>query len=317
MKQVSVIIRTTGTTEKLVLLAKTLKSLSKQSFKNFELIIATETNYHAVKELVRKYFQEYDNAIVIETNAWNRCKTTNQGLRLSKGDLIAILDDDMILERRWLEKLVKSFNIAPKSCGCIFSNCESPWKEGAYYTHRSLAFVATLLSRLSIPSSLFPKRSKYIGGFYEAFTLPVTCAIFKRRAIFSIGPTVYDEKLREPMRSDDYDLGFRMRKKGWSILANFNTKAFHIENYRLKWLTKPPQHFEGLFLTEIYVYAKHLDIVGIYLLPQLLYTAIEALLWSIRTRKLKVILRGIRGIMLGLIQGLNEYRQNKPYERNY
>jgi len=78
-----------------------------QDFKDYEVIIATESNSDKLRELCKKLNMD---CRVIETGYWNRCITGNIGILRSKGELVAILEDDVVLEPSWLTKLVAAPN---------------------------------------------------------------------------------------------------------------------------------------------------------------------------------------------------------------
>lgn len=82
-------------------LEETLSALSKQTFKDFEVILICDhpTNYH-FKNLVQKH---YDGAYT------SPAKKRDDGAALAKGQILAFLDDDAYPDSKWLEKIADKF----------------------------------------------------------------------------------------------------------------------------------------------------------------------------------------------------------------
>ncbi|MBU1200201.1 glycosyltransferase [Patescibacteria group bacterium] len=78
--KLSVVICTKGRDETL---KETLESLKKQSFKNWELVVVRETPLSKARDL---------------------------GWRRSKGEIVAWIDDDVVLDKDWAKNLVKIFD---------------------------------------------------------------------------------------------------------------------------------------------------------------------------------------------------------------
>jgi len=303
MNPASVVIRTVGTQEKLPLLRQLLNSLSRQSFKNFELVIATESNHDAVRKLVDTYLKNIDTTI-IETGMWNRCKTTNQGIRAAKGEFIALLDDDFMLGKEWLGKLLTTLDALPPSVGCISSIGKSADRKARDCKTEFFATVTRVADKLSIPGSLWKKRRKVIGkGLLECITFGGTHVIFRRNILLKIG--MYDEDMEEPMFGDDLNLALKMHKSGCTSVVDCTCQAYHLEEYVPKQFYKDAHYFENCCLTELYVYAKHFDVIGLYILPQMIFRVMWGLSWGFRTRNPRMMIHCARGVARGLAKRLS------------
>jgi len=256
---VSIIIRTTGENHKLPSLAKLLKLLSKQTVRFHELIVSTETNRNLIEHLIRNTFPKLNFEIkVLEIGAWNRCITTNKAILRSKGEIIVVLEDDIILDKLWLERVLWVFReMSCYNVGCVFTEFIVP-------RSRSLLRKKGIIGKLEKRSNIV--KSDYL---HESLTIPITCFACKRQALIKVG--LFDEALTEPMRGDDYELGFRLFKKGYRILALREVRAIHATEYGSKYLRKPPEFWKNFFKTEMYTYAKHYDLLGIYIFSHMLY----------------------------------------------
>jgi len=118
---VTIVINTTG--KNVASIKRLLRSIKMQDFQCYEVIIATESNGDELEELCRQLNM---NCKVIETGYWNRCVTGNVGILRSGGELIAILEDDVVLEPSWLSKLIAVLT-SDKSVGCTYSAVANPF----------------------------------------------------------------------------------------------------------------------------------------------------------------------------------------------
>ena len=95
------------------LLPKAIKSVLNQTFKNFELIIVDDGLTDNTKEIIKE-FQKRDPRIkyIWQENFGAPAGPKNTGIKNSKGEYIAFLDDD----DEWLpEKLERVIEIPPKT----------------------------------------------------------------------------------------------------------------------------------------------------------------------------------------------------------
>lgn len=212
---VSVVIRTTGTRYKLKYLEKLLQSLANQTFRDYELVVASESNGQVVEELVRKIIHK--NYRVIETNC---------GIRSSHGEYIILLDDDYILDNNYIEELLELIQNSHEKIACIGSNCIPIYKEDLKYR----SFFAKILETLSLQGSLWRKKTYKLS---EHFLLSIgyggAHAICRRKAIFQAG--LYDEELNEPLISDDLSLALKLYSKGYLNGIYSKVAAYHLEKY--------------------------------------------------------------------------------------
>jgi GT2 family glycosyltransferase len=298
--ETSIVIRTTGTTDKLVLLEKLLNSLSKQTVKDFELIIVCESNGNAVREIVSKFFPEFK---VVETGYWNRCKTTNMGIKLANGKYVVLLDDDYVMDEGWLKEMLRAIKQAPEYVACIGSGCEPAFKEALKYKHT----VAKVFETLSL-SSLWKRRSLFSNGLIITIGHGGTHAICRKKALTDIGG--YDEEINEPLIGDDLSLALKLWRKGYKNAINPKVKVYHLEKYVSKQIGKNVHYYENVVYSEIYTCAKYFDVIGFYVFPLIIYRILWGVAYVFRCRKLRILLHILRGAFMGLIHGLLRYYES-------
>jgi len=300
---VSVIILTSGQKARYHHIEKLLISLSKQTFKDFELILATERVDKDLVNIFRKYFCPCKEHRILVTGYWNRCKTANKAIMESHGDIVILLEDDLILKRNFLDQIIKPFQI-DLNIGCVYSRCIWVYREGLRSRSGIVSLIAKLVSKLSIHGSILQKQVKRIDKYlYEVpvFTMSVAC---KREALYKAG--LYDEDAEEPILGEDYDLALRIRKRGYKILLNTKAVSFHFTRQvtkRIMELHRDTNFLRGIYKSEVLFIVKNRNMLGFYVLSHIIHRIIESLWWSIKVKDIRVFLNGLRGIVEGLIKG--------------
>jgi GT2 family glycosyltransferase len=299
----TVLILTSGTKDRHVLIRGLIKSLSQQTIKPDEVIIATET---AGNELV-KIASEYLGGMtvkVIETGYWNKCWTANRAILSSGGDIIFLLEDDLYLTPNFIEEALNAFKEYPEA-GCVYTNCIWVFQEGARSRGGFMGWLARALSKLSIHESALPRMVRRINDHLievPVFTMSVAC---RREALLRAG--LYDMRVREPILGEDFDLALRIRKAGYKIIQTTRAVSYHLTMQVTKGVIKygrDPSMLMGTYETEVYFMAKNRDVLSLKnVISHILYRSIEAMIWGIRARNTLAISYGITGVIKGFIKG--------------
>lgn len=87
-------------------LSPALDSVLKQSFQNFEIIIVNDGSTDGTQDVIDRYIQNYPGIIssFSEENS-GQSAARNLAMRYAKGEYIAFVDSDDLLEEKYLEKL--------------------------------------------------------------------------------------------------------------------------------------------------------------------------------------------------------------------
>lgn len=97
---ISIIIPTLNEEE---FLPKLLRSIKKQKFKDYEIIVADAGSADKTREIVQRF-----GAQVVEGGL--PAKGRNEGAKVAKGDLFLFLDADVVLPKKFLEKAIREFD---------------------------------------------------------------------------------------------------------------------------------------------------------------------------------------------------------------
>ena len=101
---------------------KLLDSLSKQTLKDFEVIIidnASSDNSLNIIEQVSSSHMLLSLHVLKNRENFGFCISNNQGLKLAKGDYVVLLNNDTYVDTVWLEELVKRAEFADKPVAVV------------------------------------------------------------------------------------------------------------------------------------------------------------------------------------------------------
>ncbi|MCL2567056.1 MAG: glycosyltransferase [Alphaproteobacteria bacterium] len=102
--KISVVINTYN---RALVLEETLSSLYYLEYPDFEVIVVNGPSTDNTEEILLKYESDIK---IGRTSKRNLSISRNIGIAMAAGDYVAFIDDDAIPDRKWLNKLLKSFN---------------------------------------------------------------------------------------------------------------------------------------------------------------------------------------------------------------
>lgn len=199
------------------LLGDCLVSLEKQSFRDFEVILVDNGSDDRSVDFVKDNFRW---VVKIIENSENKgfAAASNQGIRASDGDYIALLNNDTEAHPQWLEELVMAGDGTPDA-GMFASKT-------LFFDDRNIIDTA---GHLFYPDGLNRGRGRLEidEGQYDDKTdvfFPSGCAALYRRAMLDeIG--LFDE--RHFAYGDDTDIGIRGRLADWKCVFVPEARVYH------------------------------------------------------------------------------------------
>jgi len=300
---ISIVINTTG--KNLVNIRRLLYSIKQQNYNQYEIVIATESNSIKIRHICETLGLK---CVILETGYWNRCLTADVAILKSKGELIAVLEDDIELEPNWLSKMIQCIS-NDKYIGCVYSNVINPFGSesiASQATNKVLYYIVRIVNTLRAHNNFARKK-------ITVFSLTVMC---RREALLKAG--LFDTSVEEPIVAEDYDLAIRVQKAGYKVITCNDAKALHYTHHAYKRtllaLERGSRWWERLIENDTYFFAKHYDVLGFVVFTHAIYNAfISPLALLVRLTKIKnftpcflinVFLRSIKGSLTGLIKGL-------------
>jgi len=184
-------------------LKECLESVKAQTYKNIELIVVDNHSIDGTKELIREYFPDV-KLIVMPDSFYGACETFNIGFANATGKYTVVMDNDAMLERTWIDKNVKEFEI-DTVLGCIAGRVLN------FYTNEDWGFWVYGLTDDWVKNE-----------FYT--TVFVGCSAMIRTDILEeVGgyPKEYF------LYHNEFALGAKIINAGYKMKYNPNTKAYH------------------------------------------------------------------------------------------
>lgn len=169
-------------------LEKAVKSVLKQSLKDFELIVVDDGSEDGTRKLIQsfpderiRYFYQGNRGVSV---------ARNKGIVESKGDLIAFLDSDDCWKEKKLEKQVKFM----ESSSCLISHTQELW-------YRRGKILNQKKKHRKCSGDLFEKS-------LEICSISMSTVMIRKSLFGEVG--LFDENL--PV-CEDYDLWLRITSK--------------------------------------------------------------------------------------------------------
>lgn len=256
---VSIIIPTVRTNE---ILERCLESLAVQDYpkEQFEIILVS----------LKPFFRKEERGIRT-LHGIEFAHARNEGVKASRGELIAFVDDDCVMPKDWLSKAARYFQTSDVG---VIGGPALPFKKDAF-RYRVGGYLLTSL----FVSGFASFRYKIPGKAQEAqeYNLIAANNVLRRKVFEGVGGFDPTQAL-----SEENDLYFRMKQKGYKLLFVPDVFVWH----RAKPIWRP-------LLQKVFFYAtgrgilmlrKPNSIRAVYLLPVLFAVGLllfpVLLLWS-------------------------------------
>lgn len=190
-----------------------IESIRKHTLKDsYELIVVDNCSSDGTKE----WLKEQNDIITLfnDTNV-GFPKGCNQGIELSKGENILLLNNDTVVTENWLHNLATCLNSSPKfgAVGPVTNSC-------AYYqaietNYSTMEEMQSFSEKYNVlDSSKWEERLKLIGF----------CLLIKKEVIEKIG--FLDERF-SPGNYEDDDYSIRIRREGYKLMLCKDTYIHH------------------------------------------------------------------------------------------
>jgi GT2 family glycosyltransferase/predicted SAM-dependent methyltransferase len=185
----------------------------------YELIIVDNASSDSTREWVR---EQKDIRAIFNDENLGFPKGCNQGIEISNGDNILLLNNDVVVTSHWLENMLSAL-YSDESVGavsCVTNHCSYKQTVPANYEtmDEMQKFAATF--NHSDPEK-WEERLKLVGF----------CLLFKRVIVHTVG--LLDE-LFTPGNHEDDDFSIRMRQAGYRLLLCKDTFIHHYGSVSFK-----------------------------------------------------------------------------------
>jgi len=189
-------------------LGECLNSLGQQTLKDLEIMVVDNGSEDGSVEYVRANFGPEIRLVRNQRNE-GFAGGNNRGIRMARGKYVALLNNDAVADRRWLEELMKAAEADPR-VGMVASKIYLQGYEKVIDNVGHLIYPDGLnrgRGRLEVDHGQFDQK--------EEVLFPSGCAaLYRREMLEEIGP--FDEDFFA--YGDDTDIGLKGRLAGWKCL---------------------------------------------------------------------------------------------------
>jgi len=182
-------------------IGEAIESVLNQTYQNFEIIIVDDGSTDGSRSVIKPFLN--DPRIKLVEHGQNRGipAARNTGIKMSKGEFIAFLDQDDLWLPEKLERQIAVFEHSPPDVGLVFSNINTINSKGIVKEYLSERHVPLHINELSQQEVL---KALFLHNF-----IPMITVLVRRACFDTVG--LLDESLRGG--SDDYDFCLRLAAK--------------------------------------------------------------------------------------------------------
>lgn len=206
-----------------------LNSLEKQTFKDFHLLVVDDGSTDSTIEKIEKYKDKFDMVIYKRPHQGLR-KARKFGISKAKGDILLILDADLILDKNAIKEILES--LKNENVGGVGGFLKSRGDGSIAEAYGALReFFCNIRSK--------GKETDWItGGF---------CGV-KKNIIDLVGGYPSNEI------SEDLDISWRIKNEGYKLILNKKAIAYHRDPNSIKeiWKREKDIGFREYELTKKY-----------------------------------------------------------------
>lgn len=143
-------------------LFQTLKSIFDQTYQDFEIIIVDDGLFKEARKNLKERLKDKDRIKIIEQEHLGAPAARNRGFRESEGEFLFFCDDDVVLKKDALEKMIRGLNEHPEA-SYVYSDFYFGWK-----IFRSFDFDKERLKKTPYISAMSLIRRQHFSGWDES-----------------------------------------------------------------------------------------------------------------------------------------------------
>ncbi len=195
-----------------------LTALTKQSFKDFDVIIVDNDSEDESMKLVDKYSSQLHITKIYLDNNYGFSRAVNEGIKASTSEYVILLNNDAYAAMRFIENLY----IAISADESVFAAQALMLQEANHNLIDSAGDVF-----LPMGWAWSPKRDKVYRGHMkdrEIFSACAGAAIYRKSVFEEIG--YFDEAFFAYL--EDMDISYRARLAGYKCVLASESKVLHV-----------------------------------------------------------------------------------------
>jgi GT2 family glycosyltransferase len=197
-----------------------LESLRRQTHTELQLIVVDNGSSDGSAEMVAREFAEVE--LLAQTENLGFAQACNLGIACSRGEWVAMLNNDTVADPEWAAALVEAAQHAPSHCGMLQSLL--------LYASRPDTINSTGIELTTTGGGRDRDEGEVLSphaDLEEIFCPTAGAAAYRRSMLDAIElPTGYFDR-EHFMYYEDLDLGWRARLSGWSALYVPRSRVLH------------------------------------------------------------------------------------------
>jgi GT2 family glycosyltransferase len=194
-----------------------LNALAEQTYRDF---FVTVVDNGSTDDSVRLLAERYPHVTLIRLDRnYGFARAANEGVRRAESELVALLNNDTEVHRRWLEELVRALDARPD-----ISFCASKMIDFYDRTIIDNAGNCYALNGRSIARGFLDRDSGQYDEMEEVFGACAGAALYRRSLFETVGH--FDEEFIS--YKEDVDLDFRAQLKGLRCLYVPRAICYHV-----------------------------------------------------------------------------------------
>lgn len=198
------------------LLPPCLDSLRAQTYRQFEILVADSASTDETLAIVRHDYPKVHLIPLAENRGYSGA--VNAGIAQAQGMLVAILNQDVVVARGWLEEIARAAEAHPEA-GAIASKIMLFDQRDHFHS----AGDDYRMDGIPVNRGVWQKDEGQYDRETEVFGACGGAAVYRRRLLDEIG--WFDESLF--MYCEDVDLAWRQQLAGWRTVFAPRAVAFH------------------------------------------------------------------------------------------
>ncbi|MBI4652920.1 glycosyltransferase family 2 protein [Candidatus Kuenenbacteria bacterium] len=245
MSKISIVIATFNAKK---YISHCLNSVFDQTFQDFKVVIVDNASTDETIEIIKKNYgsQIINHKLKLIENKKNLgfCGGYNSGIRevIEDSEYILLLNQDIILEKNYLEEIIKFLEIHSKAGAVMGKLYRWDFDKNEKTNIIDCAGITMFKNRRAIEIGQGEEDKGQYDQIKKIFGVTCACAVFNSQALKEIGikktynPTgLYDDEINniEYLDEDffaykeDIDISLRLRLYGWSCFYLPQAKAYH------------------------------------------------------------------------------------------